>query len=420
LIEGLTILSGLDGVPEQGTQLTEAEMMEIQTRLTLASQTLGGLVNAKNLPAAYKKHRARTEEALGHNWELLRQKAEANGLYFDPMGSGPGVTQAMLWVSKDDVTAPGAENRPFDAKLLGIANPYGDARLRNWSGYTARRAFDSEGRLVDATAPGAREVELIPLALYALDYPKVPLLVADFRAARSAKHREMVRNAITDTVSGVLGISKFSNLPYLAGSFTWNFIRTRHGDAGDRAARLRAYSGVRQWLALNHSLDPDLRIELQKRLEIMGINPLEENVFAEADIARRQYDALLTYALDPKGLAARLDRDRRNELAADRHPVLARFRLYRVSGTPEDMAELDARRRADSQLHFLETVAESTPKAEVVWNADDVKKALDEVSNLPMDGRTTQVLERLMQQTDDTEIRSMAEKALKGRAADGQ
>jgi len=33
------------------------------------------------------KPETQTEETLGHNWELLRQRAEANGLYFDPIGS---------------------------------------------------------------------------------------------------------------------------------------------------------------------------------------------------------------------------------------------------------------------------------------------------------------------------------------------
>jgi hypothetical protein len=413
LIEGLTILSELEHVPEASALVSEPEMLEIETRLTLAGQTLGGLVNAKNLPEAYRKQRTRTEEALGHNWELLRQRAEANGLYFDPMGGGPSPSQAMLWVAKEDAMAPRPENRPFDGKFLGIASPFGDPRLKNWSGYTSHRGFDEEGRPVDPSTPGARQVELIPLALYALDYPKVPLLVADFRAALAAKKREMVRDAITDTVSGVLGVSKFGNWPYLAGSVTWNFVRTRHGDAGDRAARLRAYSGVRQWLALDHTLDPDLRIELQKRLEMMGINPLEESVFSESGLASRQYDALLSYASDPKGLPARLDRDRRKEMETYHHPVLARLHLYPLNRKPADLAEIDRHRRMDRQLRFLETVASSTPKAEVVWNAEDVRKAVNEVSSVPVDPRATQVLERLLKETEDPEIRDLAERALK-------
>jgi len=76
----------------------------------------------------------------------------------------------------------------------------------------------------------------------------------------------MLRHAVTDTASGVLGISMWGNWPYLAGSSVWNFVRARHGDANNREARLRAYSGVRQWLALDSSLDADLRVELQNDL----------------------------------------------------------------------------------------------------------------------------------------------------------
>ena len=174
-----------------------------------------------------------------------------------------------------------------------------------------------------ANTPGATSRELIPLALYALEYPKVPLVLVDFRDTHKPKNREMLRLATGDAVSGVLGVSKFGNWPYLAGSMAWNFVRSRHGDPNNRAARLKAFSQVRRWLTLDGSMDPALRAELQRRLEILGVNPLEESVFEETEIAERQYDALLRYAADPQGLPARLDRDRNAELAARRHGIRA-------------------------------------------------------------------------------------------------
>ena len=101
----------------------------------------------------------------------------------------------------------------------------------------------------------------------------------------------------------------------------WNFVRSRHGDPNNRTARLKAYSQVRRWLTLDGSIDPALRAELQRRLEILGVNPLDDSVFEETEIAGRQYDALLRYAADPNGLPARLYRDRNAELAARRHGV---------------------------------------------------------------------------------------------------
>jgi hypothetical protein len=202
---------------------------------------------------------------------------------------------------------------------LGISDPYRDSRVRNWSGYTETRYWDAEGRATDADSLGARPVELIPLALYSLEYPKVPLLLVDFRSTRAPKHHEMLRRAVVDVVSSVLGISKWGNWPYFAGSWTWNFVRARHGAPYSRAARLKAYSQVRQWLAFDQSLDPALRAELQKRLEVLGVNPLEDTVFDEAKFARRQYDALLRYADDPQGLAARLDHARTAQERAAAH-----------------------------------------------------------------------------------------------------
>ena len=103
----------------------------------------------------------------------------------------------------------------------------------------------------------------------------VPLLLVDFRDTTSPKRREMIRHAVTDAVSGVLGISKFGNWPYLTGSFAFNFVWTRHGATNNRSARLKAYAEVREQLALDTSIDSGLRADLQRRLEIMGVeNPM--------------------------------------------------------------------------------------------------------------------------------------------------
>src|SRR5579883_1450713 len=305
LIEGLSVLSELEDNPEVRALLSEPEMLEIETRLTLAGKMLGGLVSAQNLPEAYMKQRTRDQEMRGHNWELLRQWAEKNGLYFEPLGLNGEPTHALLWIAAEDA----GKDRKFDGQFLGIADPYKDPRLKDWKGYRLNR----DGQ------------EKIPLALYALDYPKVPLLLVDFRDSGGPKRREMIRHAATDTISGVLGISKFGNWPFLAGSMSYEFVRTRHGATMNRTARLRAYAEVRQWMALDPSVESGLREELQKRLEKVGVNPIEESVFDEANIARRQYAALVKYADDPDGLPARIERDRENELAAYRHNVGERF-----------------------------------------------------------------------------------------------
>lgn len=404
LLEGLAVLSELEDEPDVKDLLNEPELLEIETRLTLAGQTLGGLVTADKLPTAYVKQRTRTEEARGHNWELLRQRAEANGLYFEPFGDPGSSTHALLWIATEDLD----NDRKFDGQFLGIANPFHDERLKRWTGYREVR----DGK------------EMIPLAMYGLEYPKVPLLLADFRDSHAPKRREMIRHAATDTVSGVLGISKFGNWPFFAGSWAFNFIRARHGAANDRAARLKAYAEVRAWLALDGSVSSGLRAELQKRLDMLGVNPMEESVASELKIARRQYAALLKYADDPRGLPARLEHDRQGELTAYNHGLGARtgFRVAKVvtlgiySHHEKEIgslqASLDLDRRKARQMQFLETVAKSGPQAEIVWNMDQVRRAIDDISAGPLPARSAQLVERIMRQTQDQETRAVCQRAL--------
>jgi hypothetical protein len=287
--------------------------------------------------------------------------------------------------------------------------------------------------MVDQDTPGATPRELIPLALYALEYPKVPLLLADFRDTRKPKHREMLRLAAGDAVSGVLGISKWGNWPYMAGSVAWNFVRSRHGDPNNRTARLKAYSQVRRWLTLDGSIDPALRADLQRRLEILGANPLEESVFEETAIAQRQYDALLRYAADPNGLPARLERDRNAEMAVHRHGAPARtglrlakwFSLGAYSHREmDDSGELAAavgrERRAERQVRFLETVAQSSPQPDLVWNIAEVRRAVETLISTGVPPRSAQVVSRIMQQTSDAETRALCVRALASIGGAGQ
>jgi hypothetical protein len=411
--------------------LSEPELLEMQARLSLAGKTLGGLVTTEHLPEAYLKNRIQTEETRGHNWELLRQRAEANGLYFDPLGFARSRTHALVWIAREDVVSREGQTRKWDGRFLGIADPFNDSRLKNWTGYTQKRYFDEAGLPLDAATaadtPGATSRELIPLALYALEYPKVPLVLVDFRDTHKPKNREMLRMATTDAVTGVLGISKFGNWPYLAGSMTWNFVRSRHGDPNNRSARLKAYSQVRRWLTLDGSMDPALRAELQGRLEILGVNPLEESVFEETEIAARQYDALMRYASDPQGLTARLEHDRNAEMAARLHGIPARAGLHmahwfslgiyshhEMKDSTSLAAALSRERRAERQIQFLETVAKSSPQPDVVWNIAEVRRAVNELIVTGVPPRSVEVVSRIMRQTSDAETRELCARALAG------
>ncbi|MEP6961359.1 MAG: hypothetical protein ABI995_04735 [Acidobacteriota bacterium] len=323
LIEGLAVISQLEDRPEVRAVFSAAEMLQIQARLMLSGQMMGGLVSDQKLPDAYLLQRTRTQETRGHNWELLRQRAEANGLYFEALGLGDSPTHALIWIAREDALA----SHPYDDKFLGIANPFTDSRVMNWKGISVTRFYDKAGRQVAPETPGAVARELIPLALYNLDYPKVPLLLVDFRDTMGPKRREMLARAMADAITGVLGYSKWGNWPYMAGSFVFNFTRTRWGSATNGQLRLKAYTEGRRWLALDSSIPSELRVDLLKRIEIMGVNPLEGSVFQSTDTARRQFKALLAYAVDPKGLPARLERDRAAEMTTYEHHPFARAGL---------------------------------------------------------------------------------------------
>jgi hypothetical protein len=432
LMEGLAVVSQLQEMPEAETLISEPELLEMQARLALAGKTLGGLMNAEKLPEAYYKNREQTEETRGHNWELLRQRAEENGLYFEPLGFARSRTHALLWIAKDDLFL-NDQTRKFDSRFLGISDPFNDSRVKNWTGYTQTRYFDASGRQVDANTPNSTSRELIPLAMYGLEYPKVPLLLVDFRDTQKPKRREVLSRAASDAVAGVLGISKWGNWPYMAGSWTWNFVRSRQGDPNNRTARLRSYIQVRRWLALDGSIDPALRADLQRRLETLGVNPLEDSVFGESEIADRQYDALLRYADDAKGLPSRLERDRNTEMAAHRHkaPARAGLRLakwaslgiYSHHEMPDSaalVAALDRKRRAAHQVRFLESVAAYSSSPEVVWNIAEVRRAVNELIAMGAPASSAPVVTRIMQQTSDAETRELCERALAGIGTAGQ
>src|SRR5262249_35122585 len=149
-------------------------------------------------------------------------------------------------------------------------------------------------------------------------------------------------------------------------------------------------------------------------------------VFAEADIARRQYAALLKYAEDPKGLPARLQKDRNSEMMAYDHGAAARSGLHLASWLTlglyqhKDVLALDRERRMNRQLRFLETVADSSPQTEIVWNMDEVKKALDQLAAIGMPERAAQVIRKIQHQTNDAETRALCERALSNLGAAGQ
>src|SRR4030095_15094834 len=178
IIRALSVLALYEAVRGEST-FTRGEMAAIQARLLLTEKTFGGLVDDSNLQSYYAKQTTQTRDERGHNWELLRQRAEAESLYFEPLLMPDGsATHALLWVANSDLSKQ--QGSRYSGRFLNISNPWTDKRLLDWKGYVETRYFDSENHPVDSQMPGAEAVEMIPLGLYWLSKPQMTMLLVDF------------------------------------------------------------------------------------------------------------------------------------------------------------------------------------------------------------------------------------------------
>ena len=417
IIRALSVLTLYEAVKGE-TVLSPAEMATIQARLLLTEKTFGGLVDDSNLQSYYAKKATQTRDERGHNWELLRQRAESESLYFEPLLMPDGsATHALLWLAKRDLIKQ--QGSRYSSRFLNIANPWTDKRLLNWKGYVETRYFDSENHSVDSQTPGAEAVEMIPLGLYGLDNPKIPMLLVDFRDSYNPKKREMSRRVLNDVTRNVLSVSKFGNLPFFLGRTVFDFVTGRRGMDVNQPSRLATYSQLKLLLALNTSMEPELRSEVSGRLETISLNPFENDMDAEANIALQQYDALMAFAKDPNGLAEKIERDRRAEMLPLEHGRNAQlaFRVlnvlsfgryvHREEDTEEMEARLDISRRLQYHTRFLQQVAKSTAELDITCNLEDVRTSLRFIAEHGSEagGNAAAVTAKIFARTKDEETR---------------
>ena len=397
---------------------SDAEMAEIQSRLLLTDKTFGGLVDDLYLQRYYERQVTATRDARGHNWELLRQRAESESLIFEPLQMPDGsTTHAMLWIAKDELGVK--REQPYDARFLNISDPRADNRLKKWDGYVETRFYDGENRVVGPDTAGARPVEMIPLALYGLDNPKIPMLLVDFRDSFNPKKREMSRRVLQDVTRNFVSLSGAGSMAYFLGRTVFDFVTSRRGIDFNQPSRLRTYSQLKLLLALNNSLDPALKSQIDTRLNKLSVNPLENDLVAEMKLAHEQYQALKAYALKPDGLPARLDRDRREEMVPLKHGKAEQFffRLgnilsfgaytHREKANPQVESRLYLARRITYHSRFLRQVAKSTPRVEVVWNLDEVRRSLQFIADhgAEVGSSATQAAATIFLRTEDDETR---------------
>jgi hypothetical protein len=412
-------------LPERSPAFTPGEMLELRARLILSGKTFGGLFGPERFSETVEKRSMGAIDTIGHNWEMLRQRADAEGLYFQPLNMPDGrATHGLLWISKSDLTTQAG--RAFSKRFLNIADPWNDARLRNWNGYTQTRYFDSENRAANADSPGAQAREMIPLALYGLDHPMIPALLVDFRDGFNPKGREMSQRLFTDLTRNIFSLSGFGNLPYFLGRTTYNFVTGRRGMDLNQPTRLNSYTELKLLLSLNGSLDPRLEREIERRVELVSLNPLGNDSQSEIQLARQQYDALVDYARRPDGLPAKIERDRREEMVPLQHGSVGRFFInlsnvlsfgryvHREKLTPELSERMEMARRVERHTVFLSEVAKSSPQTEVAWDMSLVKRSLQFLVDrgAGADRSAARAAALIFQRTKDAEARRLCLDAL--------
>jgi hypothetical protein len=432
LMRALTILTLYRSQSESDSPFSEAELVQMQSQLALMEKTFGGLVDQFHFPSFHRKETATLRDTRGHNWELLRQQAEASGLYFEPLYlSDKTVTHALLWFPVDALTSNDLKaEAPFQGRFLNIKNPWRDKRLLQWKGYTETRYFNLDNQRVtatDPTDPDNRAVTMIPLALYGLDFEKIPALLIDFRDSANPRRRELSGRLINDITRDVLSISKFGNVYYFLARSAFDFVTSRRGIDVNQPARLRSAAELRLLLSFNPNISDALREQLNKGLEGLSVNPLENNGKAERELAFAQYRSLQAYALRPDGLPARLERERRAEAAKFVHQGLDGKLMslanvltlghytHREKLTPELWQQINKERQLAYHTRFLRQVARSTALVEVSWRMNEVLPSLRYIAEngTEKDKEAAKAVGSIFSRTEDVEARALCLGAMK-------
>jgi hypothetical protein len=381
-------------VSNGASALTRDELNATIARLELRKRLLGGLVAQGRTADIGEQEEIEEQEIRSRNWELLRQCADRTGLIFEPLSlAGSKDQYAILWFplhTKPDLPATSLTNA---WRVLNLKNPWTDEHLKNWRGPVYRRVLDANGALAPEGTSGT-PVELAPLAVYSLNYPGSPLLLVDFRGKLRVRRHEMTQRTINEITAGVIGISHFTNWYYYVAADFYDFVSRHRGRAVDQAERLDCYSEFRVQLALDRDVDPALRREMETHVRELAINPLDAPPAQELAAAARRYQRLV-YASDDNGaLIARLDKQRRAELAAFGESDAARardtllhaasFGLYtRVARrNPTNLAMLDMDRRAAYELSFLDSLVRAGTEPEVACEPSRIEHSVAELQRL--------------------------------------
>lgn len=420
-------ISYLSKAPTLGKQdLSRHDLDYVIARLSLRERLLGGIVPDEQASRMGVEERIAAERIRVRNWEYLRGSAERAGLIFEPLKLSEGAENyAIVWFRPGAQRPPeyGSDDGPM-WRILNLRNPWKDQRLADWHGLTVEREINGQ------------RVQLIPLAAYSLTYPRMPLLMVDFRSEERVRHSIVGQRAVGQLVSGILGLSHFANWYYFVGADAYSFVESRRGTALNRAARLDCFAQFRSALALDTELPLDLRTAMQRRVDELEVNPLDASPETEIQTARARYSNLLQEVHNGE-LVRRLNLERREEVAAfgrgpertavdtTMHAVTLGAYTHRAQRSADLLVRLDRERRVESNLEYLDTVVRSGTPPEIGFDPQRIAASVNEVSALLPDVRSKRIRERLTADlkrmeslTTNNELRASCEFAL--RTAEGE
>jgi len=397
------------------------EMTHLWLRLSREG-ILPSLVKDHLLAEVTAQQRHKRWERRATNWDLLRQRAEEEGLFFEPLGlPGEPPSHALIWVAKEDVAVRfGSET--FNAKFLNIANPWKDRRLLLWDGPTKALYLNDGNERVTAETPKARVRELIPLALYGLDFPRIPILLVDFRDALQVKARAASGRALDDSARYVLNVSPYGNLGQLLARSLARFVVRRKGIDLAQPSRLRSLAELRTLLLVDPSLPPDLKQVVARKADIGHILPLENALRYQPDIARAHHEALVREATSERGsVVRRLRDDREHEYRRLVHgklvATLFRIAHYASLGLYDHhergRAELDRRYRMARTLRYhknrLRVLLRESVRPEQDGNLKDLITSLQVIQAHPSlaDKEAAILVRNLFYKSEDETVRRL-------------
>lgn len=387
---------------------------------------VGAFLNAEHLGDAARAHASTSRKNVGRNWELLRQRAEEEGLFFEPIASTSLLpAHAIVWVSADDV-ARSPRNREFHSRFLNMASPWSDNRLRQWEGYTRKYYVEPSGRYSVEPAAGSTAVEMIPLAVYGLDFSRIPALLVDFRSFFNPRSREVSGRALDDIGQYMLDATPFGDAKYFLLKRFWGTFSRRKGIDISQPTRATAYAQLATLVSLEAALDPELNRIVGESLDKLRTNPLQSRWDSERSAARTQYESLMAAARSGV-IDRRLERDRETERLRIEHGILGRsirkiatvatFGLYRPKADSLETRERYALTRAmKTHVALLEEVAATPRPIDVAWAPEKYRASLDFVvahGDLAPDSLSA-ALAVIVRGTEDVETQILALEGLAG------